>query len=113
MSKNIGVKFNMKSTEELLRDRGLLGEAQVFTDSEVMRCMEPYMPFLSGVMVESVKTGTDVGSGEVVVNTPYAHRRLKVARKNGLRGPNYFERMKADHLDEILDGARKITGGKR
>ena len=113
MSKNVGVKFEMKSTEELLRDRGLLGEAQVFADSEVMRCMEPYMPFLFGVMVESMKNSTDAGSGEVVVNTPYAHRRLKIARKNGLRGPNYFERMKADHLREILDGVRKLTGGKR
>ena len=113
MSKNIGVKFNMKSTEELLRDRGLLGEAQVFVDSEVMRCMEPYLPFLSGVMVESMKTGTEIGSGEVVVNTPYAHKRLKIARNNGLRGPNYFERMKADHKDAILDGARRITGGKK
>ena len=28
----------------------------------------------------------------------------------GLRGKLWFERMKADHLKEILDGARKKAG---
>ena len=104
----------MNELSELLEDRGLQkhGEVQQFIDSEVMRVMSPYMPKRRGIMIESMKYSTDIGSGEVIVNTPYAHMRLHHGPTKGLRGPNYFERMKADKLDEILKGATKIAGGK-
>ena len=111
---NISVKFQMKELSELLEDRGLQkhGEVQQFIDSEVMRLMEPYMQKDTGMMIKSMQTATEIGSGEVIVNTPYAHMRLHHGPTKGLRGPNYFERMKADKLDEILKGATKIAGGK-
>lgn len=111
---NINVQFKLDSVQKILARRGLeaRGKVQKFVDSEVMRVMEPYMPFDTGTMVKSMYTATDIGSGEVKVNTPYAHRRLLSARHVGIRGPQYFERMKADRLESILDGAAKIAGGK-
>ena len=114
MANGGGVTFKSDSLNNILKKRGLEpnGKVQKYIDSEVMRHMEPYMPRLTRAMIDSMIIGTDIGSGEVVVNTPYAHKRSEVARKNGLRGPYFFERMKADHADTILNGAAKISGGK-
>ncbi len=114
MSDNVGVTIKLKDINELLRDRGLNahGRVQKFIDSDTMRLMEPYMQLDTSQMIKSMYSSTDVGSGEVKVDTPYAHMRLHHGPTKGLRGPNYFERMKADRLDEILDGAAKIAGGE-
>lgn len=107
-------KFESARTEEIIEKRGLAegGIVQQYVDSEVMRHMEKYMPKLTGTMIESMVIATEIGSGEVVVNTPYAKKRSKSARNNGQRGPQFFERMKADHRDDILEGAAKLSGGK-
>ena len=116
MAKSGGITFTFESasTDEIIRKRGLEsgGFVQQYVDSEVMRHMEKYMPKLTGTMIESMVIATEIGSGEVVVNTPYAKKRSKSARNNGQRGPQFFERMKADHRDDILEGAAKLSGGK-
>lgn len=113
---NTGLTFEFKlaTKEEIMQKRGLEsgGVVQQIADSEVMRYMDPYIPLASGAMRNSMLTYTVPGSGEVNVNTPYAHRRLLSARKNGLRGPNFFERMKADHKKDILRAAASAAGGK-
>lgn len=110
-----GATFEFRSarTDEIIQKRGLEegGRVQQFVDSEVMRYMEGYMPKLTGTMIESMVLATDIGSGRVVVNTEYAKKRAKSARHNGQRGPYFFERMKADHKDDILSGAAAISGG--
>lgn len=115
MSKSGGITFRFESarTGEIIEKRGLEegGRVQQYVDSEVIRYMEGYMPKLTGTMIESMVIATDIGSGEVVVNTPYAKERSKVARHNGLRGPQFFERMCADHKEDILNGAAVISGG--
>lgn len=112
---NTGLTFEFKlaTKEEIMQKRGLEsgGVVQQIVDSEVMRYMDPYIPLASGAMRDSMIIDTIIGSGEIQVNTPYAHRRLLYAIKNGLRGPNYFERMKADHKDDILRAAAKAAGG--
>ncbi len=107
-------KFEQDSVQNIIERRGLNagGKVQQYVDNEVMRYMEPYMPKLTGVMIESMVIATDVGSGEVVVDTPYSKKRSEVARNNGQRGPHFFERMKADRKDDILNGAAAISGGK-
>ena len=110
-------KFEQDSVQNIIKRRGLNtgGRVQQYVDSEVMRYMQPYMPKRTGAMIESMVTATDVGSGEVVVNTPYAKKVSKKARYNDkepLRGAHFFERMKADHNDDILNGAAVISGGK-
>jgi len=33
--------------------------------------------------------------------------------KHPMAGPFWFERMKADHKEDILEGARKVAGAKK
>jgi len=49
-----------------------LNEAQAFIDSECMRLMVPYTPRRNGMLEESVKLGTVIGSGELRYLSPYA-----------------------------------------
>ncbi len=116
MAKGGGASFKFESarTGEIIKKRGLEegGRVQQYVDSEVVRNMSNYMQKLSGTMIESMVIATDIGSGEVVVNVPYAQKVSKRGRTKGLRGPNFFERMKADHRDDILEGAAKISGGE-
>ena len=119
MSRNGGMTFTFESarTGEIIKKRGLEegGIVQQYVDSEVMRYMEPYMPKLNGTMIDSMVIATNIGSGEVVVNTDYAKKVSKKARyneKEPLRGAHFFERMKADHNDDILNGAAIISGAK-
>lgn len=113
---NINVKFKMDKISDIMERRNLNEKGQKMLDNEVMRVMEPYMPKreppVGGTMIDSMFDTTEPGSGEVVVNTPYAHRRLKSARHNGLRGPDYFERMKTDNKEHLLSFMAKATGGK-
>ena len=87
-----------------------------FVDSEVLRLSSPYVPFQTGMLDKSGILGTDVGSGEVNYIAPYAaaqYYRTSVSRPyDPQRGAKWFERMKIDHKDEILRGAKKISGGK-
>lgn len=114
MESELTFKFQLATTGEIIEKRGLKegGRVQQIVDSEVMRYMSPYMPLYSGAMINSMIIATVIGSGGVKVNTPYAKRRLKSARVHGLRGPNYFERMKADHREDILRAGAAAAGGK-
>ena len=100
------------SIERMLARRNLEsnGAVQKFIDSEVIRLSEPYTPFDTGYLKNNApKIGTEIGSGEVVYNAPYARRQYYENRGNGQRGKMWFERMKADHKDEILSGALEVA----
>lgn len=117
MAKNTGMTFTFRTqkTKEVIEKRGLErgGRAQQVVDSEVMRRMSPYMPLLTGAMIDSMITATTIGSGEIAVNTPYAHRRSLNARNVApKRGPHFFERFKADCKDDILRAAAAVSGGE-
>jgi hypothetical protein rflaF_05844 len=93
--------------------------AQKFIDSEVLRLSEPYVPYRNGKLKESGTLGTVIGSGIVEYIAPYARDQyynnagrgtdgLNAAHGvKGLRGKLWFERMKADHLDEIEKGVKE------
>lgn len=114
-------EFGTQRTEQYSR-------AQKYVDSSVLRLSSPYVPLLTGALEKSGTLCTDIGSGEVIWNTPYAryqyYKRVMVGkppkqvtniplkyRGGGLRGGFWFERMKADHKSEIIAGAAKIAGG--
>jgi hypothetical protein len=134
------LKFIIKSDKELIAKRGLqpYGRTQKFIDSEVIRLMRPYTPFLTGALDKSATLSTKIGSGEVKQNMPYArylyYGKLMVSSITGssyasqgekkvltdkdleynksehpLAGKMWFERMKADKKEQILRGARKIA----
>jgi hypothetical protein len=96
--------------------------AQKYVDSEVLRLSDPYVPFDTGMLKKSGISGTVLGSGVVEYTAPYARLQYYTNAGRGkqgvtkqnthnykcLRGKLWFERMKADHKDEILNGLKKI-----
>lgn len=122
------VKCVFKSTDTMLKDRGLepCGKVQKVIDSEVLRRSDPYVPFRTGFLKKSGILGTKIGSGKVVYNAIYAKKQYYHNAGRGkqgmtkynshnykcLRGRYWFERMKADHLDDILKTAKEQCGGK-
>jgi hypothetical protein len=100
-----------------MRTRGLeeKGKVQQFIDSECLRLCESKIPKDSGALIQSGITNTTIGSGELKYNTPYARRwYYRPASFQGApeRGNYWFERMKQQHRDAIMAGAKKIAGAK-
>lgn len=116
-------------------------EAQKFIDSTCIRYMDPYTPAQNLVLTKSATIGTVIGSGEIHQIAPYARYQYygmlmvssvtgssfassgekKVLTDTPLRysgakhpqaGKLWFERMKADKQEAILQGAAKILGAK-
>lgn len=124
-------------------DKG--GRVQQVIDQKVIDFCQPYVPASPDRTLEfSAQASTEIGSGLVVWNTPYAHyqyvgivygpnipildpdtgvlmgwfsppgrpkhptdRELTYdTSQNPMAGPYWFERMKADRLDDILDEAQ-------
>lgn len=98
--------------------------AQSFVDSEVLRLSDKYTPFQSGFLKKSGILGTEIGSGTVEWISPYSRYLYygkvmigKAPKKvtdidlvyvgGPQRGSFWFERMKIDHKQEIIDGARR------
>ena len=48
------------------------GHVQKAVDAAVIRESFPYVPFAEGTLAGSANTATEIGSGEVVYDTPYA-----------------------------------------
>lgn len=96
------------------RQRGFQS-AQIFVDSEVLRLCSPLVPFQTGMLDKSGKLGTEIGSGEVRYIAPYAAKQYYDTAESrpydSQRGAKWFERMKAGHKKEILDGVKKKAGG--
>ena len=62
------------SPSELKRKLGVSpgGHVQKAVDAAVIRECFPYVPFDEGILAGSANTATEIGSGEVVYDTPYA-----------------------------------------
>lgn len=133
------VELDMLPKETLLKRRGLQegGAVQKFIDSESMRYMSDYMPRRqAGELEHMMVLGTVIGSGQIDIPGPYAHYlhegilyvspttgsswakkdEIKVPTDKELqyagapmRGKKFFDRMKADHKDDILNGAQAIA----
>lgn len=117
---NIFLKAVQVEIQKAVQSRGLETgmKVQKFIDSEVLRSSEPYIPKLTGTLIKSGTIHTKIGTGEVVYKTPYARRQYyenagrgrEGSNKGGRRGKFWFERMKANHLETILNGAAKLAG---
>ena len=145
----ITAKLDVKlDPNELLRTFGLEkgGRVQQIIDQTVIDFCTPYVPVSPDRTLEfSAQPSTEIGSGEVIWNTPYAHyqymgivygpnipivkdgvlmgwfsppgrpksptdRELKYdTSRKPLAGPRWFERMKADRLNDILEAARRAV----
>jgi hypothetical protein len=137
--------IDTKDEQELLEQFGLEkgGRVQQAIDQSVIDYCQPYTPASPDRTLEfSAQTATQVGSGQVIWDTPYAHyqymgivygpnipiiqdgvlmgwfsppgrkkyptdRQLTYdTAQNPMAGSHWFERMKADRLNDILDVAR-------
>lgn len=138
------VKLNVLSHDALLKKYGLQegGPVQKLVDSEVMRYMSDYMPRRqAGELEHMMILSTVIGSGQIDIPGPYAHYlhegilyvspttgsswakkdeikvptdRLLTYAGAPMRGKKFFDRMKADHKDDILKDAQALVdrGGK-
>lgn len=112
------VKLDLSGLDSALERRGLEpgGDVQRFVDESVIRFCELYVPMDTGMLIDSAPMSTDIGSGEVVYETPYARKMYHNPQFNfqgaPMRGAYWAERMAADHLKDIVDGAAKIAGGR-
>lgn len=119
MNIKFDVVLDFGSVNDMLNDVGLLpmGKVQKFIDSEVIRLSDPYVPFRMGMLKDSAIAATVIGSGIVVYSTPYARKMFYNPQFNfngaPMRGAYWAERMAADHLDEIVQGAERLAGGAR
>ena len=123
-------EFKMDSSDKILKRIGLNegGEVQKYIDSEVLRLCDPYLPFQTGTLRNQGILGTVIGSGEVAwvsVKARYLYYGKvmvgpapktvtdKDLTYNGapMRGKLWFERMKADRGQEIIDGVQKMING--
>ena len=126
---------------DLLHDYGLEkgGRVQQAIDQTVIDYCTPYVPASPDRTLEfSAQIATEIGSGMVIWDTPYARYQYygfvmtdELGRtwvgpgekkpivtdrpltydtsQNPLAGPRWFERMKADRLNDILDVARRVA----
>ena len=132
------LEMERRSVEEILQNHGLQegGAVQKLIDSECMRYMSDYMPRRqAGELEHKMVMATVIGSGEIDTPGPYAHYLYEGilyvspttgsawAKKNEIkvptgkeltyagapmRGKKWFERMKSDHKEDILQSARDL-----
>lgn len=90
------------------------GEAQKFIDQRVLELCAPLVPKDNNILIDSGNIATQIGSGEVKYNTPYARRWYYMPaqfQEAPVRGTYWFERMKKQGGKEtILEGLRKMAG---
>lgn len=136
--------FDIKDKDTIIRNHGIQdgGPVQKLVDSECMRYMSDYMPRRqAGELEHMMVLATVIGSGQIDTPGPYAHylhegilyvspttgsawakkNEIKVPTDRTLtyagapmRGKKWFDRMKADHKDDILLAAQAMVnrGGK-
>ena len=105
----LNCKIAMPNADKL---KNKLKPVQRFVDSEILRKTDPYVPFQTGMLKDSGKYGTVIGSGRIRYIAPYAKKRYYIAKTKGKRGPYWIKRAMANHKAEIVRGAqRKFDGG--
>lgn len=113
---DIAVRFNAPALRSELQRNARL--AQVMLDDAVKRDTDPFVPFDQGTLSKSVQTASPSGSGEVVYDTPYAHRlyyglTFNFQRKAGhkLAQAQWFEASKAVHGKRWIAEVERILKG--
>ena len=84
---------------------------QRFVDSEVLRRCDPLVPKKSGILKRSGIERTKIGSGVVRYYTPYARYQYYKGRVSVTRGRKWFQRMKSEQGQAILNAAQRMLKG--
>lgn len=118
MTLKFDARVDLSGLNTILEERGLTpgGQVQAFVDSEVIRYCDPKVPFKTGALKDSALTASVIGEGMVVYATPYAAKMYYNPQFNfngaPERGAYWVERMEAEHLDDIVNGAAALAGGR-
>ena len=115
----IDAHFDWPESDDLLRacNLGSGGKVQMAIDNAVASYCMMYTPYRTGTLARSPFT-YEMGIGAVVYDTPYARRLyynpgFNFNRTiNSMAGAYWFERMKADHAEDIRQEALKVARGK-
>lgn len=119
--KGIRFKLNFEVSaslefESLLERYGLEpgGPVQEAVDRTAIEWSIPYTPWRTGRLALNPYTASVIGSGVITYDVPYARhvyygegRTVYSTEINPLAGSFWFERMKADHLMDIVKAARE------
>lgn len=107
--------------EKIIEQRGLenSGKVQQFIDNQCLKlCNDHFVPFDTHNLIELSIANTIIGSGELRYRGPYArhlyyHPEFNFGHdKNAEAGGYWFERMKQQYKQQILEGAAKKAGAK-
>jgi len=111
----MNVEATFDELKVLNRLGGNIGYAQRVLDNEVLKDCAEYVPMRNGNLMLSGKRGTNVGSGVICYNTPYA-RRVYYLPENAVQKvvhpkatPQWFEKAKAVHKEKWLELVRKAA----
>ena len=109
------------SANWLLKQCGLepYGPVQCAIDRAVIEYMKPYWAWDTGRLANSADS-SDIGSGIIEYPVPYASEMYYGVRENGKpvnyhldknpqAGPFPFERMMADHFNDIVEEANRVA----
>ena len=103
------IKYNPNFKRQM---ENSLGKVQEFVDMTVRNNLMAYVSFRTGTQQKSIKLSTMLGSGQVIINVPYAEYQAyskRIKKRVGKRGTYPFERMKADKKDSILRQTTKYS----
>ena len=67
-------RLNLKSSDIIKKEHGItnVGRVQKNIDSNCLRYMSQYVPFVTGVLDKAATIGTVIGSGKIVQTAPQA-----------------------------------------
>lgn len=126
-------RLNWATADELIAKCGLQigGPVQKYIDQRVIDLSLPYVPMVTGALAASANTHSEIGSGEIVYDTPYArylyygvvvtdedgrtwvgageHKPVVTDRPlqydtsaHPQAGAFWADRMKADHMNDLI-----------
>ena len=87
-------------------------KAQYYVDSEILRYSAAYVPQDTGLLRDSGKFNTRVGTGVIKYATPYAKRQYFAGKSSGQRGRKWVKRMWLSQGKQIVKSANKILNGR-
>lgn len=114
------------SVEDMLAKFGLEpgGPVQCAIMDMCIEYMEPYWAWRTGTLAQSAYADSDYENGIIIYGVDYANKMYYGMDESGravqyntsihpLAGPYPFERMKADHLNDIVEEARRVAAGEQ
>lgn len=114
------VEFRLKTKKIPKEDRVIKkfgceknGQMQQIIDSEVLRLMDPYVPFDTGALRDAGVIHTNIGSGKITYICDYARYQYYIPMNHhGQTTAHWFEKMKKDKKEQILRLVKKAAQGK-